>query len=200
MLYVARHGETDWNVEKRFQARVDVPLNENGRRQARALRTLFTRRGVRFVDARCSPLARAVETLHILLEDDPVPHRPEAALLELALGEYEGRLEAEIRAAEGEAFDRWRETGFRQAAPGGESIADGIARVRPLLDELRAVASESDVLLVAHQAINIAIKAALSGRDDDAALAAFKQANDEVDICDPLSGVVVERLRGGEPI
>lgn len=195
MLYVARHGETDWNRQKRFQARTDVPLNDTGREQARALKALFARRGVRFALARCSPLARAAETMRIVLDGEAVPCAPEPALLELSLGGYEGRLESEIRTVEGERFERWRAMHFVQAAPGGESIADGIARVAPLLAELRAAAVAGDVLVVGHQGINMALKAALCGREDNAALAAFKQGNDEVDVCDAQRGDVVERLR-----
>lgn len=195
MLYVARHGETDWNREKRFQARVDVPLNDTGRGQARALGALFVRRGQRFVLARCSPLSRAVETLRIVLDGQEVPFATEPALLELQLGDYEGRLESDIRAQEGEAFDRWRAAHHAQAAPGGESLAEGIVRVTPLLAGLRDSAIGGDVLIVGHQAINMALKAALTGRDDSAALATFKQANNEVDVCDMACGEVLERLR-----
>ena len=69
----------------------------------------------------------------------------------------------------------------------------------PLLDPICAAALDADVLLVGHQAINMAVKAALSGRRDPQDLAAFRQANDEVDVWDVRARRLVERLRVAAP-
>ena len=66
IIYMMRHGETDWNVHHLFQGRTDIPLNENGRKVAE-----WTRDGlkdVHFDVAFCSPLSRAKETAQIILE------------------------------------------------------------------------------------------------------------------------------------
>jgi len=64
LLYVARHGETDWNVAGRWQGHTDVPLNDNGRAQARALAEGL--RAHRLAGAVASDLRRAHETARIV--------------------------------------------------------------------------------------------------------------------------------------
>lgn len=197
-LYLARHGETDWNREQRFQARSDVPLNARGREQARLIREELRSRGVSFELARSSPLSRAVETAEIILAGTDTPYAPEPDFIELALGDYEGRLEAEIRQEVGEAaYLEWRNQGFTVPAPNGEALHEAAERVREPLLALAEVATAGNVLIVAHQAINMAMKAALSGRDDPASALEFKQANDEVDVWDTVSRGLVERFKVG---
>ena len=197
MLFIARHGETDWNAERRFQARSDVPLNAKGRAQAVALGALFRRCGVRFALARSSPLSRALETARIILADQSVPLTVEPAFVELSVGDFEGRLESELRAELGVAYDDWRAGNFTVAAPGGEDLETAVSRVAPALDALRGGATTGDVLIVAHQAVNMAIKVALAGRLDATAVAGYRQGNDQVDVWDVTSGRAVERLQAG---
>ena len=65
MLYIIRHGKTDWNVRHKMQGRTDIPLNEEGRQMAEAAREEY--RDVHFDICFCSPLIRARETAEILL-------------------------------------------------------------------------------------------------------------------------------------
>ena len=194
-LYIVRHGETDWNREKRFQSRTDVPLNARGTAQAWAMRDELRGRMVRFASARCSPLSRAVDTARIILNGTDTPLAVEPAFIELSLGEFEGRREEDLRQQLGEAFSAWRAMEYTQAPPGGESILDGAERVRQPLAELRQAARLGNVLIVAHQAVNMAMKVALTGRTDASSAAMFRQNNDEVDVWDMESGERLERLR-----
>jgi len=184
-LYLVRHGETDWNREKRFQSRTDVPLNETGLAQARMMRDELRRRGAGFIAARCSPLGRAVETARIILEGSGLQAVIEPAFIELEFGTFEGRLESELRTQYGEEYDRWRASEYTLTSPGGgENIISGAERVRERLLALRPPAIDGDVLVVAHQAVNMAMKVALSGRSDIASAASFRQRNDQVDVWD----------------
>lgn len=195
-LYLVRHGETDWNREKRFQASTDVPLNKTGLAQAQALRAEFARRGVSFGAARCSPLSRAVETARILLEGSGIEAQVEPAFIELSMGDFEGRLESDLRSELGQAFEEWRAAHYTIPAPGqSESIISGAERVRGALDSLRALAIAGDVLVVAHQAVNMAMKVALTGLTDVVSAESFKQNNDEVDIWDMQGRCRLEKFR-----
>jgi phosphoserine phosphatase len=194
-LYLVRHGETDWNREKRFQSITDVPLNANGLAQARALRAELARRDVAFRTARCSPLSRAVDTARIVLEGSATPLIVEPAFIEVSLGSFEGQLEADLRGRMGEDYARWRAMEYTIAAPDGESILDGAARVHAALFALREDAAEGNVLIVAHQAVNMAMKVALSGCTDVASAATFRQNNDEVDVWDMARGARLEMFR-----
>ncbi len=87
-LYIIRHGETDWNVKRRFQGRSDIPLNEEGRRLARI--TAEALREVPFTKIYTSPLKRAYETALIIKGDRELPVMEEHRIIEISFGEYEG--------------------------------------------------------------------------------------------------------------
>ena len=87
-LYIIRHGETEWNVLKRFQGRSDIPLNDEGRRLARI--TAEALREVPFSRIYTSPLKRAYETAMIIKADRDIPVIEESRIIEIGFGEYEG--------------------------------------------------------------------------------------------------------------
>lgn len=126
VLWLVRHGETDWNVAGRFQGWTDVPLNDNGRAQARQLGKVLAPND--FAGVWSSDLARAIETARIAVGEPAVDRR----LRELDFGDLEGavwhELDDEIRAGL-EEFDSFR-------SPGGESTAAFVDRVFGFLDEL----------------------------------------------------------------
>ena len=141
LFYFMRHGETDWNAEGRLQGQRDTPLNAVGYRQATAcgeiLRGLLERDGrdPRAFDYVASTLVRARKTMELVraaLGLDAAGYRTDARLAELAFGRWEGLTFAEIKHNPADVellatreHDRW---GFR--APGGESYADLLVRVR----------------------------------------------------------------------
>ncbi|MDH3376649.1 MAG: histidine phosphatase family protein [Gammaproteobacteria bacterium] len=194
-VYFIRHGQTDWNRQRRFQSRSDIPLNATGINQARRVQAVLTQREVRFATAYCSPLARARVTAEIILEGSAVCVEADARLMEIALGEYEGRLETELSDELGAAFAAWRSALFTVAAPGGESLSEAMDRVRPLVQRWPDVAIRGDILIVAHQAINMAMKAVISDRCDHASLQAFRQDNDEIDIWDMTDAAQIKSIR-----
>lgn len=87
-LYIIRHGETEWNVKRRFQGRSDIPLNEEGRRLARV--TSEALRDVPFTRIYTSPLKRAYETAMIIKGERDIPVTIEPRIIEISFGEYEG--------------------------------------------------------------------------------------------------------------
>ena len=194
-VYFVRHGETDYNRDKRFQSRTDVPLNARGLSQARAVRDELRRQQVRFAQALSSPLSRAVDTARVILEDTGLAVTPEPALLEVDFGALEGRLEADLRQELGAEFTRWREAYYTLPPPGGgESIISAAPRVKPLLASLAPAARDGNVLLVAHQAIFMAAKVALTGLTDLASARTFKQGNDEVEVWNVDTAERLERF------
>jgi probable phosphoglycerate mutase len=205
-LYLVRHGETDWNRQQRFQSRTDVPLNARGLAQARAIRDELRWRQVVFVAARCSPLERARRTARIILDGSGLEVEVEPAFIEVEFGGFEGRLESDLREEYGERFLAWRASEYTETGPaGGESIITAAARVRAALAALTPFSRGGNVLIVAHQAINMAMKVVLSGRRDVASAAGFRQQNHEVDVWDMARGerlesftVAADETRNGE--
>ena len=185
-IYIARHGQTDWNLLGKWQSRTDVPLNKTGYRQAEKLRDKLAEQGVRFNVAMTSPLVRAVETAKVLLEGSHVIAQDNLALIELDMGDYEGRKEKDVRAVLGDdQYDQWRSTMMCVPAPGGESITDVARRLQPVVTWLSQ--QIGSVLIVGHQYVNMALKAQLCDRFGRSDLLEFKQANDEIDIWDHQS-------------
>src|SRR3954465_6570081 len=139
ILYFARHGETDWNRERRLQGQHDIPLNALGRTQAarcgELMRDLLTRNGhgIADYDYVSSPLGRARETMELMRNTmglEPSAYRTDARLMEMSFGRWEGFTYAELQSREAQALaererDKW---GF--VLPGGESYAQLEKRVQ----------------------------------------------------------------------
>jgi uncharacterized phosphatase len=122
LLYLVRHGETDWNLARRVQGSTDIPLNATGRAQARATGRLLSTRSWDVIIA--SPLSRAFETATIIASELGVgPVTPNASFMERQYGEAEGLDHDEIDA-------RFPGT---TPVPGRESREAVTARVLPAL-------------------------------------------------------------------
>lgn len=149
-LLLVRHGETEWNADRRLQGQTDIRLTERGRRQARALAPVVAELAPGL--ALTSDLMRARDTAALLGHPDaqPVPE-----LREQSLGQWEGCQIADICAEDAEAYRQWRAGAY--APPEAEPWVDFRGRVDAVLR--RAFAAPSDVvLLVCHGGV---IRAAL---------------------------------------
>ena len=159
-LYIMRHGETAWNVLRRFQGRSDIPLNEKGIALAEV-----TARGladVPFDLAFTSPLSRARRTAEIVLRGRDVPLTDEPRLIEIAFGAYEGR-SALPTAWDPEPDDnllRFLRDPERYVPPeDGESIPAFRARAEAYLEELCGKDEWADktILLSTHGGVTTAL-------------------------------------------
>ena len=137
-VVLVRHAETEWSISGRHTGRSDIPLTEEGRRVAGALRGLL--REWDFTHVFTSPLSRARETSRIAGLADGAVVRDELA--EWDYGDYEGLTTVEIR-EQRPGWDLWRD-----GCPGGESAADVGERVDRLLADVRGLGG--DVALFAH--------------------------------------------------
>ena len=153
-ILLARHGETKWNAEGRYQGQVDVPLSEVGEGQARQLGERL--REVHIDRAVASPLARAKRTAELALG----PARAGALKLdsgfaEIAHGTWEGLLATEIDAMDSERLRAWREAPETVQMPQGESLQQVLDRAWPALQRATVdLGTEQTLLVVAHDAVN----------------------------------------------
>ncbi len=135
-LFIFRHGETDWNREGRFQGHIDVPLNQEGRSQARALGEKLLGKGLEAILS--SDLSRAQETAAIVARKLGIPVYSDAGLREAHLGGAQGLTREEIEKKHGaEILNRWKSIAPSDADvkyPGGESGAEVMDRVFKSLD------------------------------------------------------------------
>jgi probable phosphoglycerate mutase len=161
-IHLARHGETDWNRELRWQGHSDPPLNALGRQQASTLAESLA--GMRIAAVYASDLRRASETAEIVAGRLGVPLRLDAALRELDVGSWEGRTLAELKARQPDAVTRWEESG-EHGWDGGEGHGEMATRV---LEAIRSIAAEhvgEEVLVVSHGGPMRALKAFAAGLD-----------------------------------
>ena len=159
MIALARHGETPYNAQRRFQGHLPVGLSERGREQARELAAVAAQR--QWAALYCSPLARARETADIVAAAVGLEVVEDARFAETDTGDWTDRLFDEVAAAEPDRFAAWRggDPGF--GFPGGESFA---AQQRRVLEGLEAVrGGPLPALVVCHRgSIRLAL-AALHG-------------------------------------
>lgn len=156
LLYLMRHGETDWNVQRRIQGISGTPLNERGYLQARALAE--TLRGKLVTAVYSSHLLRARQTAGIIAETLGLEVRPEPRLAELDQGELEGFTTEEIEARYNGFMEDWRNRPATLRMPGGENLAELQERAWSALEDLRILHPDDTIAAVSH---NLAISAIL---------------------------------------
>jgi probable phosphoglycerate mutase len=148
-LYVVRHGETDWNAAGRWQGHTDIPLNDNGRSQARSVAWLLREAGV--VAVVTSDLARAHETARIIAGELGVPIAYEDRdLRERGFGAFEGLTREECDRLHPDAWRAWLEE--RKPPEGAESEHALTARVAAAVDRAarEAPGGAAPALVVTH--------------------------------------------------
>lgn len=124
LVYVIRHGQTDWNAEHRLQGQKDIPLNDLGRSQAagngRLLKSILGEK-IRDFDFVASPLGRTRETMEILrtaMSLDPKDYSMDDRLVEISFGDWEGLTIPEVEAQFPERLTDRRQSKWNFIPPG----------------------------------------------------------------------------------
>lgn len=139
-IWLIRHGETDWSRSGQHTGRTDIPLTDNGRRQAAALQPVLARQP--FEQVLCSPLSRARETCALAGLDPQA--RLEPRLLEWNYGIYEGRTTDDIR----QHTPDW--SVWHSPMPQGEDLAAIQQRARDLIADLLSMPGRTALFAHAH--------------------------------------------------
>lgn len=147
-LIVIRHGETAWNRERRLQGQLDVPLNDTGAAQARALAEALTGEPIDAVYS--SDLGRAMQTATPLAEALGLTVRPERQLRERCYGVLEGMTYAEVSEQRPEDFARWQARVPDYAPERGESLREFQDRAVEIALSLSRRHPGERIALVAH--------------------------------------------------
>jgi broad specificity phosphatase PhoE len=149
VIWLARHGQTAYNHERRFQGHLPVPLNDTGREQAHALAREAAAR--EWAALWCSPLERALETARIVAEAIAIQPRPDARFAETDCGDWTDRTFEEVEREDPGGFRAFIAADPAFAFPGGESFAQQSARVQAGLADVRA--GELPALVVCHRGV-----------------------------------------------
>jgi probable phosphoglycerate mutase len=162
VILLARHGETDWNSERRWQGHADRPLNEVGREQARELAESLADRTIDVVYS--SDLLRAHQTALIVAQRLGLPVDVDAGLREVDVGDWSGRVHTEIEGRDPDGYRRWQEGG--KGWGGGESYEEMGERVVAAVLRLAARHHPGEtVLIVTHGGSIRACRATAAGLD-----------------------------------
>ncbi len=162
-VILVRHGETDWNLEGRFQGQIDIPLNKNGQKQARAAGKFL--KGVAINKAYTSPMSRPKETAEaILASHQGVEITKIQDLMEIGHGLWEGKLESEIKENWPDLLETWKKSPQKVQMPQGETIKEVWERSTKAWKEIcSSLTSNETALVVAHDAVNKTILCNLLG-------------------------------------
>ena len=147
-LILIRHGETDWNVEGRWQGHADVPLNARGRAQAEEMASSLEGREIAAIYS--SDLERACETAEALARLTGQPIRLDTRLREIHQGEWQGLLVTEIEARYAQAFRNRRADPLNVAPPGGETALEVRARILAAVRDILRAHPDESVAIVSH--------------------------------------------------
>ena len=145
MIYIVRHGETNWNVQNRYQGRTNIPLNENGYKQA--LEAHEKVKDVHFDVVISSPLDRALITASIISGFDKEDIIKDDRLLERAYGSWEGKKKNEI--------EELRMIKGAEDEAGVERLDDIKVRVKDFFDEITEKYKDKNVLVATHAVVTL---------------------------------------------
>ena len=173
-IYLIRHGQTDWNKDKIFRGRADVPLNERGRKEAQALSRHLEH--VRATACYASPLGRTIETAGIVARPHSLEVRIDDRLIDLDFGEWQGKPETEVKKTFPELFKKWHQEPHRARFPGGESLAMVRKRALASLEHIRAENPGGVVFVVSHRVVTKVLMAIALGLSNSA-FGRFRQDN-----------------------
>ncbi len=153
-IFVTRHGQTNWNIEKRVQGRTDIELNNKGIEQAYKTKENLKEEKIDLIF--CSPLKRAKQTANIINEERNVSIIYDERLLEICYGENEGKVHNE--------FDYngfWNVTSTHEYK-NAENVNDFIKRIEGFMKELEN-RKEQNILIVTHNGVCRAINVYFNG-------------------------------------
>jgi broad specificity phosphatase PhoE len=184
-LILIRHGETDWNIERRSQGWNDQPLNDHGHRQA-ALVCQYVQKRFAVETVWSSDLRRCTQTARAL----GLPVRETRQLRELRFGDWEGRLWPELHTEEPALAGRFVAGDPAFQAPGGEPLGNLVRRARRFIGEAEVLNSAgTDTVIVGHGGSLKGLTVALLNLPDTA-LGKFHFSNASVTVVDTAPGLI----------
>jgi broad specificity phosphatase PhoE len=163
-ILLVRHGRTEWNKGEIFRGTVDIPLDDQGRREAACAREWL--RSEKLDAAYASPLSRAMETARIILEPHGLSVTPHPGLTDLNYGDWQGVSLGEVRQKYPELYRMWKQTPHTVVFPNGEGLASVRDRALGAVQEIVTRHLGKTVLLAAHRVVNKVLVMALLGLDN----------------------------------
>ncbi|AEV95633.1 histidine phosphatase family protein [Pediococcus claussenii] len=151
-IILIRHGQTDYNLQKKFYGSADVPLNQNGIEDAQKLKDIFQKNAIQFDRVYFSPLKRAVETMETCVNKSAVRIKM-SNLVEKSFGHWEGLDANQIESKYPVEWQKWINDPFKVTPRGAEKFDSFVKRVQQSTDYLindAQVHQAKTILIVTH--------------------------------------------------
>ena len=143
-----RHGQTDWNLEGRYQGQSNVSLNQTGREQAHSVAQKINKHKFELIYT--SDLDRAKETSGIIAAELNIPIEVDPRLREINQGEWEGKHVDVIKNLFSEMWKLRTVSASNIRPPGGETVEEVGARVYAALNDIAAQYPNGQIIIVSH--------------------------------------------------
>ena len=169
MIYIVRHGQTDWNIKELYQGASNIELNEFGRSQALELKKLLS--GIKFDEVISSPLIRAYETATIITGNKNI--KIDSRLIERIGGNLEGKPLKE-------AFDMVDFNDPDEHRYNVENVVDFKKRIASFVDEIKKNNQGKNLLIVTHAGVCVYIRCCFEGEPEDKDYLKYKIGNCEI--------------------
>jgi broad specificity phosphatase PhoE len=163
-IILVRHGQTPWNLDKIFRGSRDIPLNDQGREEARLAGEWL--KGETIHAAYCSPLSRARDTGEAIARHHHLPVADLPGLTDLCYGDWEGMPLTEVKEKYADLYRRWETAPHTVRFPNGETLDEVKARALEAVEAVVQRHSGQVILLAAHRAVNKVLIAAFIGLDN----------------------------------
>lgn len=162
MIYIVRHGQTDWNVQKKVMGRYDEPLNEKGKQQAEEAKNSLKEMNLDLII--CSPLKRAKQTAEIINRDRNISIIYDDRIIERDFGEFEGKKTKDFD------FHRYWNYYKNDIYEQAENIQDFFKRIYEFLDDINNKYKDKNVLIVTHGGVSIPVACYFSNKIPEGSL------------------------------
>ena len=168
MIYIVRHGQTDWNLEGRYAGRKDIPLNDKGIEQANIIKEEL--KSIKFDKVFSSPLSRAYQTAKIICDNEIII---DDRIIERSNGDLEGKLKTEVIMEVD--FNDPNEKNYNI-----ESIIDFRKRITSFFDEITSLYKDENILIVTHAGVVIYARCYFEGEPNNNDYSKYKIKNCEI--------------------
>lgn len=147
-LYLIRHGETEWNIQNKYQGITDIPLSSTGEKQAQAIANKMRKIKIDMIYS--SNLSRAYETAKYISSEKKINIKVMPQLREINFGEWEGYTISELEIIYGEHYKRFILEPHKYDFPGEGSMQAVQSRVLKAIDAIIKEQSDGDIAIVSH--------------------------------------------------
>ncbi len=160
-LLFTRHGQTDWNIARRYQGHSDTALNQVGIHQAEQLAKRLSKETIHAIYS--SDLSRAMATARAVAAFHHIEPRMDPRWRELSFGDWEGMTYDEMSAHSPDLFDAWMKDSLAVSTPNGETHLQLAEKVEAAFNEIKTKHKEETVLIVGHSGSMQSLLALLLG-------------------------------------